>query len=339
MSATGEPDHSLLFSVVVPSIGRKDGLARLFAALARQTLPRERFEVIVAVDRAQSDPEVQAMLDRAGARRVERGSPAGPGGARNAGARLARGAWLAFTEDDCEPADDWLARAAGRIEAEPRLDALEGITLKPGGRLVHRQSMDRPLYLPTNLFVRRPLFDHLGGYSEDYFDSELGLYFREDADFGFTLEAAGAWVERASDVIVTHPDEHLSPEAAIVWAMRHQMDPLLARRHPQAFRRHVEVHRLGPFTVRRPIVRAGTMTVLATLGAAGAAGLGRGMLALAFAALALAGVMVVWAKWRFRLSHLGAALAVPFVLTFALIRGSWRARRIEVANVERLPAR
>lgn len=322
---------ALLFSVVVPSIGRAAGLERLVAALGRQTLARERFEVIVALDRAVAAPGVVAMLQRAGASLAPRGTRGGPGAARNAGARVARGEWLAFTEDDCEPADDWLERAAARIAAEPRLDAVEGVTLKPGGRPVHRQSRDHPLWLPTNLFVRRATFERLRGYAEDYFDPERNLYFREDADFGFRMEAAGARVEPAIDVTVTHPDEHPTPTAAIVWAMRHEMDPLLARRHPRAFRDRIETHRLGPFRIQRPIVRACLVTVLASLGAAAAAGAGRAPLALAFLALAGVGVLVVWAKWRFRPGHLGAALVVPFVMVWALLRGWWRARSLDPA--------
>lgn len=317
----------LLFSVVVPSIGREAGLARLLAALERQTLPRERFEVIVALDAREPADGLVERLERAQVRVVKREANRGPGAARNAGAAAASGPWLAFTEDDCEPADDWLANAAQRIAAEPRLDALEGATVKPGGRAVHRQSQEHPLYLPTNLFVRRETFDRVGGYCEQYFDAELGLYFREDADFGFTLEAAGARVERAEGVVVTHPDEHVSPGAAIRWAMRHEMDPLLARRHPRAFAERVEVHRVGPFTMRRPIVRASMMTVFGVAAAAIAAGLGRGGLAAAFGVVALLGVLVVWAKWRFRPSHAGAALAVPFVMAWALVRGQMRARR------------
>lgn len=324
----GEDAAVPLLSVVVPSIGREAGLARLMQSLGRQTLPRGRFEIVVALDR-EPTPGVVALLARAGARHVRREDRSGPGAARNAGAATARGEWLAFTEDDCVPADDWLERAAERIGREPGLDALEGTTVKPGGRAVHRQSRDVALYLPTNLFVKRAAFERVGGYREDYFDPETGLYFREDADFGFRLAAAGARIGRVEEARVEHPEEHAGPRAAVLWAMRHAMDPLLARRHPEAFRRQIEIHRLGPFVVRRPVVRAAVLTVAAALAAAAAAGFQRPRLATAFAALALGGVLVVWAKWRFRPSHLGAALVVPFVLVLALARGWRRARRIE----------
>lgn len=315
------------FSVVVPSAGPEAGVARLLDALARQTLPRERFEIIIARDGAAISPGLRARLEALGARLVPHDRRSGPGAARNRGAALARGEFLAFTEDDCEPAADWLARAAARLDADPALDVLVGRTVKPGGRAVHGQDESAPLYLPTSLFVRRALFERVGGYCEAFFEPAGNVYFREDSDFGFTLEAAGARIAREDGALVTHPDEHARALDPLRWAQRHMMDPLLARRHPRRFAERIEVHRLGPFRVRRPVVRACFWFVVAV--ALGLAALIAGMPRVAgpLLAVALAALLPVWAKWRFAPARLPVVLVVPFVLVASYARGWLRARR------------
>jgi glycosyltransferase involved in cell wall biosynthesis len=312
----------------VPTLGDRAKLDRLLEALAAQTFDPARWELIVAADAPALDPALVARLASAGARVELASRRAGPGAARNRGAAVARGEWLAFTEDDCAPAPDWLERAAARLDADPSVDVLAGATTKPGGRPVHRQDRDLPLYLPTCLFVRRATFTRAGGYCEAYFDAEQGVYFREDSDFGFALEASGATVVAAHDVRVEHPEEHTGFLDPLRWARRHEMDPLLERRHPEAFRERIEIHRFGPFRVRRPIVRACVAFLIAAFGSAIAAL--AGSLALSTALLLVAGLAlaVVWAKFRFDPRRLPMVPLVPFVLAAALARGHRRARRL-----------
>lgn len=318
-------------SVVVPSRGDPAKLRNLFDALDRQTLARDRYEVILALDRAELPPDLAARAETAGYRAVRRPERSGPGAARNRGAADARGAFLAFTEDDVTPAPDWLERALARIAADPALDVLEGATLKPGGRPVRIRAEEGASWLPTNLFVRRALFVRVGGYCERFFDGERGIYFREDSDFGFTLEAAGAGIAHADDVRVEHPDEHPGFLDPLRWARRYEMDALLAARHPRRFRERIEVHRLGPFRIRRPIVRAASAYVLALSVAAIAAALGSPDLAGGALLLAALAFLPVWAKWRFSPLRLPVALLVPFALVLALARGRGRVRTGERA--------
>jgi len=252
----------------------------------------------------------------------------GPGAARNAAARLARGEILAFTEDDCVPAPDWLANAARRFDEEPEIEVLDGLTEKPGGRPVRLRPGAEPLYLPTNLFVRRARFEAVGGYCEDFFDAGSGVYFREDSDFGFTLEESGARIARDRTVRVTHPEEHAGFLDPLRWARRYVMDPLLARRHPERFDERIEVVALGPLRFRRPFVRACLLFVL---------GLGVAIVGLVAraapvtttgAVTAAAALLVLWAKWRFDPRRLPLVPVVPFVLLAALAAGEGRAATV-----------
>jgi len=317
-----------MLSVVVPTRGEESRLGPLLAALSRQTLARERWELLLAFDGVTPSLALAARLEFGGARFVFLQPRRGPGAARNLAASVATGDWLAFTEDDVTPAADWLARAAARIEAEPALDVVVGRTMKPGGVAVHRQQGRSPLYLPTNLFVKRATFTRVGGYCEDFFDAASGAYFREDTDLGFTLEEAAAAIAREDAAVVTHPEEHGGMLDPLRWARRHMMDPLLQARHPARFRAGLEVHRFGPFTVHRPIVLACKVAVAAALGALLLLALGLRPAAIAAGVIAALAWGVVWAKWRFDPRRFPVVLFVPFVMVWALAVGHWRARRL-----------
>jgi hypothetical protein len=252
------------------------------------------------------------------------GERRGPGAARNRGAGEARGTYLAFTEDDCIPQADWLEAAAARIKSDPKLEVLVGSTVYPDGRPKPRPDADRPHYLPTNLFVCRELFQRVGGYCEDYFDAVRGTYFREDSDFGFTLEEARAAIAIEPAARVIHPHEILGYLDPLRWAGRYEMDALLRARHPRRFRERIEIHRLGPFAVRRLFVRACFAYALALVAATVAALLGEQGLAAMLMAIAALAFAFVWAKWRFDLPRLPVIALVPFVLIGSYLRGCLR---------------
>ncbi len=316
---------SPFLSVIVPSRGDPTHLAALLEALAAQTYERARFEAILALDGVKLPPGAAGIAQEVAARVVELEARGGPGAARNRGAALAKGEFLAFTEDDVIPDPDWLARAAARLQTDAGIDVLEGATVKPDQRTADLKPGDPPLYLPTNLFVRRSLFARLGGYDEAYYDPRTGVYFREDSDFGFTLEESGARIEREPGARVVHPREHLRYADPLRWARRYQMDARLAKRHPRHFRERIEVHRLGPYRLRRPIPRASATCVVALAGAGGAAAFGATDAAIALVVVAGLAFLPVWAKWGFSVRRLPVLLLVPFVMVAALARGRWAA--------------
>ena len=107
-AALADPD----VSVIICTHNRRARLLRACAALSHQAYPPGRFELIV-VDNASEDDTAEAIdqFRRASpfaCRRIA--EPAlGKSRALNAGAAAARGALLAFTDDDCEPQPAWLA--------------------------------------------------------------------------------------------------------------------------------------------------------------------------------------------------------------------------------------
>jgi len=143
--------HLPHFTVVVPTYDRPRQLAECLAALADLDYPRERFEVVVADDGTPASPErvVAGFRDRLDLRLLTL-PHGGPARARNAGAEVARGEYLAFTDDDCAPAVNWLRCLAARFAESP------GHAI--GGRTINR--LDRNPYSTAS----QVLIDYLYGY-------------------------------------------------------------------------------------------------------------------------------------------------------------------------------
>jgi glycosyltransferase involved in cell wall biosynthesis len=102
---SGEP----LVSVVVPTRDRPNRLARCLTALERQTA-HEATEIVVVDDGSKEASAVESVLAGRPGIRLVRQSAAGPAAARNTGTRAARGRYVCFTDDDCEPRPDWVER-------------------------------------------------------------------------------------------------------------------------------------------------------------------------------------------------------------------------------------
>jgi GT2 family glycosyltransferase len=101
-------------------MGRTRYLERCLDALAATRYPAGRFETLI-VDDSQG-PDVGRVAEAAPgqvAARIVEPHGTGPSAARNAGAYAARGRYVAFTDDDCEPGPSWLAALERVLEADP----------------------------------------------------------------------------------------------------------------------------------------------------------------------------------------------------------------------------
>lgn len=110
-----------MFSVVVPTHNRPGLLRECLEALANQDLAADRFEVVV-VDDGSTGPPVSKIVDEFQSRcriRLFGQRRGGPSQARNFGAEQARGDYLAFTDDDCAPAPNWLSALSLRLAQNP----------------------------------------------------------------------------------------------------------------------------------------------------------------------------------------------------------------------------
>lgn len=139
------------FSIVIPTYARPERLANCLHSLTRLDYPLKFFEVIVVDDGSEvpADSVVAPFQDQLDITLLVQPN-AGPAKARNTGAQRARGKFLAFTDDDCTPAPDWLKTLAARFAAAP--DCMIG------GRTLNA--------LPDNLYstASQILIDYLYGY-------------------------------------------------------------------------------------------------------------------------------------------------------------------------------
>ena len=204
----------LFFSVVIPTHDRPAALGQCLRSLARLNYPREAFEVIV-VDDGSLRP-VQPVLDSVGGRmqvRLVRQENAGPARARNSGARAARGNWLVFLDDDCEPGPEWLRAFDAARPGED--EVLGGTTLnglhKNQYSMASQQLLDYlyeyffhisspfRFFASNNLAVAARPFQRLGG-----FDSRFLLAAGEDREFCSRWLQSGGRLRHVSGAIVTH---------------------------------------------------------------------------------------------------------------------------------------
>jgi glycosyltransferase involved in cell wall biosynthesis len=189
-------------SVIVPAYESAATLGRALAAIADQELD-EDFEVIV-VDDGSADGTA-AIAEQAGVR-VLRQQHEGPGPARSRGAAEARAERLAFTDADCFPSGGWLAAGLAALEGA---DLVQGAvepdpeaSLRPLDRSVWVER-ETGLYESANLFVRRDLFERLGGF-EDWLGPVIGKPLAEDVWLGWRARRDGARTAFAPDAVVHH---------------------------------------------------------------------------------------------------------------------------------------
>jgi len=96
-------------------------ITRCIQSLNLQTLPREKFEIIVADD-GSTDNSAKLAKD-AGADLVIKSEPIGDGHARNLGVNKAKGKFLAFIDSDCVAHKNWLETIVTELE---NLGAISG---------------------------------------------------------------------------------------------------------------------------------------------------------------------------------------------------------------------
>jgi glycosyltransferase involved in cell wall biosynthesis len=194
-------------SVITPVRDGAADIAALLACLERQTLARADFEVVIGDD-GSTDGGTTGIETADGHVRVAVGPPRNSYATRNMAVAVSRGEVLAFCDADCRPEPDWLERGlaalasadlvAGRFRFDVPATRTAWTLIDMDGSKDHEHQVRIGLAETANLFIRRDLFDRLGGL-----DGSIAEY--GDFEFAERAVAAGARLVYAHDAVVWHP--------------------------------------------------------------------------------------------------------------------------------------
>lgn len=201
-----QPEHS----VVIPAYQAAGVIGDCVRALTHQTVPRERYETIVADDG--SADETAAISRQAGADEVLLCAHGGPAAARNAGVEAARGEIVLFTDADCEPSPEWLERMTAPF-ADPQVMGVKG-AYKTRQRGLIARLVQLEFEIRYERMARLPQIDFVDGYAAAYrralliehggFDVTFPIPSAEDVDLSFRLARAGHRLVFVPDAWVWH---------------------------------------------------------------------------------------------------------------------------------------
>lgn len=178
-----------LVSIIIPC-SRPEQVKQTLELLARQTYPAELNEIILV------GSACGTLAEHYPVNVVQTRPLLCPGEGRNLGASVARGNYLLFLDDDCEPALDWIEQNLRALEA-PEIGAVGG-RIAGKSRAFFARCVDfsrfgfsqareaRETWIcSASLGVKRQAFADVQGFNEQ-------LRSEEDIDFCFRLWQRGA---------------------------------------------------------------------------------------------------------------------------------------------------
>lgn len=205
-------------SVIVCTRNRCTALVQLLESLTHLAIPSDLAWELVVVDNGSTDGTallLDSYADQLPVRRIYEARQ-GLSRARNAGLAAAEGEILAFTDDDCIPAPDWLDAIVREFTNDADLAGLGGrvelydpsdypITIRTSRtREVLTSAQQLPaLMVGCNMAFRRETVDAIGE-----FDVTLGAGTpagsAEDTDYLYRALLLGLRIEYVPDILVAH---------------------------------------------------------------------------------------------------------------------------------------
>jgi GT2 family glycosyltransferase/glycosyltransferase involved in cell wall biosynthesis len=184
--------------------------------------PSDKLELVV-VDNASGDDSAARLATEEGIVFVQSPTNSGFAGGCNLGVRHSSGDIVAFLNNDAKPDAQWVRAAVEAFGISPKVGAVAstvlnwegthidyqgsgmtwyGMGYRPltGNKVAKKKSPRQEVLFGTGsaMFVRREVFDALGGFDERYF------MFFEDVDFGWRLNLAGWTFLHEPDSIAFH---------------------------------------------------------------------------------------------------------------------------------------
>ena len=234
--------RKILVSVIACTHNRSKKLLDTLNAIEKQTLSKDKYELIVVNDGSTDDTAEVLGNFKNNTKlnmKVIYQKDSGPAASRNTGLKHATGEIIAFTDDDCIPEKDWLKNALKYFKDEQ----IVGIQGKIYSDIQKKSFFDgAPVTLEeknyvggktANMFYRKKIVLEVGGFDERFvmpFGPKKG--FREDTDLAWRVETKGKIIF-APDVKVYHPPRPLTIKDVIKNQKIGLLDGLFFLKYPK----------------------------------------------------------------------------------------------------------
>ncbi|MGB7293515.1 MAG: glycosyltransferase [Thermodesulfobacteriota bacterium] len=195
--------EELLFSIIIPTYNRPKEIATCLDSLTGLNYSREKFEAII-VDDGSTLP-IDEVIDRFSERlniSLIRKTNNGPASARNKGASMASGKFLAFTDDDCKPDPNWLAgledclsKNSDCIVGGKTLNLLNDNLYSSASQMICELSYNHynlnheeaSFFCTNNMAVPKARFLKIGGFDESFKTAEDRDFCNRWKNYGFNM--------------------------------------------------------------------------------------------------------------------------------------------------------
>lgn len=230
-------------SVVIPTYKRPKLLIDCLIALSKQTLAKEDFEVNVVSDGPDSETyehiQLWAKSQTLNINYYQTAQKGGPAAARNLGWRSSKHSLIAFTDDDCQPAPDWLESFAKQYKGEKHL-VFSGFTYvpipdKPSDYELNIANLQTADFITANCACTVDALLQVQG-----FDERFKAAWREDSDLEFKFVTHKIPIVKVQDAIVIHPVRTVPWGISIKEQKKGIYDALLFKKFPKLYRSNIQ---------------------------------------------------------------------------------------------------
>lgn len=214
------PSPTPYITIIIPTFNDWERLALCLEALAGQSYPFDRFEIIVANNNA-NDKVPDGYILPANCKVITEAKP-GSYAARNAALKIAKGDILGFTDSDCIPYTNWIGtavehfnknsqsyRIGGSVELFyqsaklTKAELYESVFAFNQERYVNVEGTS----ITANMFAKREVFDAIGDFDDT-------LMSGGDYEWGVRALKGGFGIDYIPDLIIKHPARHDLKEIA-----------------------------------------------------------------------------------------------------------------------------
>ena len=241
----------MVASVIICTYNRSHLLGRVIRSLACQSVPADKFEIIV-VDDGSTDGTARlcAMIreELPNLRYLSTGKNLGLACAENIGVRSAQGKFLLFIDDDCIAQKDWVECQTAALEGQPIVAGAIASPVSSYIKLCHnlsqfhafmkrRKTAEMESLAGANMGLRPSVLKDLGGFDEESKAPDWEIMLR--------ARSKGYPIYFAPEAVVLHDPDRKSLASILRHSSDHASQTILLRNKYRSILR-------TPFVLRSP---------------------------------------------------------------------------------------